>query len=190
MTTVRKCITGLALAGFLFGATSAANAETRGISMSPNSLSPQGTATVTSTLNLPDVATPAMFVTFIVPPDYTQGYGTVRVVVLMQTTAACSAVLSVGAVTRRRPGFASQNVNGLLGGVEPVGDSAVATFSGAGIVLAKSYLVRKPQNASFSGVKPGDSFSIRLDRLVDDAADNCASTIFVAGVEVRYETGP
>ncbi len=128
-----------------------------------------------------------MFVSFVLPPDY-QADTTVKLQIYVQeASGACDAVIDVVSSTRRRHGFVATNTGG---GVQPAGNNPVVSFSGSGIVKAKLYNIKQPSGGVISGILPGDAITIRLDRLVDDPADNCSSTLFVAGAAVQYESAP
>lgn len=161
-------------------------AAQRGINIPPAAITVQGTATSGSTVGLPNTATPAMFITFVLPPDYAADTTVKLQVYMQQASGACSAVVSVGSSTRRRNGLASTNT---AGGVQPGGNSPVVSFAGVGIVKVKTYNVKAPVSG-LTGVLPGDAISIRLDRLVDDVSDNCGSTVFVGAAQVIYEAAP
>ena len=76
------------------------------------------------------------------------------------------------------------------GGVFPAGSNPVVSFTGAGIVKVKTYNVKTPSSGVISGIQPGDAFSIRLDRLADNAAGNRATMLFATNALVQYESAP
>ena len=81
------------------------HAAQRGISIPPEAIVVQGTATITSVVNLPESATPNMFISFVLPPDYAPDTDITVRIYTQQAGGACSAVLNVNSATRRRNGF-------------------------------------------------------------------------------------
>jgi hypothetical protein len=187
MSLSNKAVATIFGLGILFSPVSLVSAETRGFSIAPGSITAQGTATADDNVNLPNTATPTMIVSFILPPDY-QADTTAQVqLYIQQSSGVCGAVLSVISATRRRNGFESSSAGG---GVLPAGNNPVVSFPGANIVKVKTFNVKTPGGGAINGTKPGDSVTIRIDRLVDNAADTCASTVFVTGVLVQYQSTP
>lgn len=184
MRSVYATLCGVVLTTSALVAGTAAAAE-RGISIPPGGIAVQGTATVSSTVTLPNTATPVMIINFVLPPDYVPDSVVKVQLHAQQPVGACSVVLDVVSSTRRRNNLPSSNLGG---GVQAAGNNPVISFAGAAVVRVKSYLVKTPSGISITGTNPGDSITIRLDRLVDKPEDNCEGPLFIAGIQVIYES--
>jgi hypothetical protein len=179
----------LAVACLGFAMATPAAAQNRSFDLGAASLAVFGTATQTSTINLPKSGTSSFFINFVVPLDHAIDTD-IRVRVYMQepTGAACTAATLLAAATRRRIGKAGHNTGSPnVDRITPAGGVQTTAFPpSGGTIVAKDYIVRRPQFAPFKRLRAGDGISIRVDRVSTDPADTCANSVFVSHVDVRY----
>lgn len=166
-----------------------AEAQDRSFSLNAAALVPSGTATQSSTINLPKSGTGSFFISFAVPLDHERNTPiTLRVHLQQPAAGPCTAATLLHSAARRRVGHVSlttttPNVDRIV----PVGFVETTDFPATpGIVVAKNYIVRTPQTGPFGGLRAGDGFAIRIDRVSTDAADTCTGNVFVILVEVLY----
>jgi hypothetical protein len=183
----------LALASFVAaslgsGATASA-AENRSFSLAPGSLYAQGTAVAAQTIVLPKSGISAFNISFTVPLDHEPDTRILVNVYMHQATAGpCTAATRLGSVARRRLNKVrtiteAPNVDG----VDPAGGVEHTTFAATALTVAKkTYIVKTPMAASFTGLRASDGINLRVDRISTDAADTCSAEVLVAHVEIRY----
>ena len=175
---------------FTLGVVSAASAaDNRSFSLAPASLHAEGTAVAGPTIVLPKSGVSSFNISFMVPLDHEPDTRILVNVYMQQATAGpCTAATRLGSAARRRPNkvrslTAAPNVDG----VDPAGGVETTTFAAtASTVAKKTYIIRMPMAASFTGLRASDGISLRVDRLSADAADTCPAEVLVAHVEIRY----
>jgi hypothetical protein len=122
------------------------------------------------------------FISFVLPRDYKSGTVVkLRLTMYTDSLAACAVYLFPRQVLRMRPG--KRQYSGLerfttVGG--PLASSPTSVT-----VITKTFELRGPLAATFTGQKPGDSFLIEVGRDSDEAADTC-NNLFIRNAEARY----
>lgn len=187
MTSIaRLLLVGSALACGIGTATAAE----RSISVPPESITVQGGAIKTSTVNLPKSSLGSIRIVFAVPADHAINTAIKVRIFATSASAPCDAVLRVATATRIRANQLSSNsIHPTVDRVEPSG-SEVISFAATGAVNLKTYIVRTPLAASFNGLRAGDLIAIRFDRVVTEPTDTCAGFVFVQGADIRYTVAP
>jgi hypothetical protein len=165
-----------------------AGAVDRSFSLSPAALTVEGAATKSSSVNLLKSGPGLFWVNFVVPLDHAINTP-ISVRVYMQTPqASCVVATSLGGATRRRAEQPDSttlppNVDRItpLGGIEETQMPATA-----GVTIVKTYIVRTPLAAPFTGLRAGDGLELRIYRFPTAPIDTCIGLLVVRHVEVRY----
>jgi hypothetical protein len=177
------------VAASLGSAATAFAADNRSFSLAPASLHIEGTAVAGPTVILPKSGTSTFNISFVVPLDH-QPDTRILVNVYMQHPAAgpCTAATRLGSVARRRLNkVRSFTVTPNIDRVEPAGGVEATSFAAtASTVARKTYIVRTPMAASFTGLRASDGINLSVDRVSTDAADTCSAQVLVAHVEITY----
>ena len=177
------------VAASLGTAATASAVENRSFSLAPASLHAEGTAVAGPTIVLPKSGLSSFNISFVVPLDHEPDTRILVNVYMHQATAGpCTAATRLGSASRRRLNkvrslTAAPNVDRVdpLGGVETTSFAATAST-----VARKTYIIRTPMAASFTGLRASDGINLRVDRVSTDAADTCSAEVLVAHVEIRY----
>jgi hypothetical protein len=122
------------------------------------------------------------FITFTLPRDYKAGTVLeLRLLMYSNTASACSVFMFPRQAIRQRPGNPVYNNTErftVVGG--PLANSP-AQFT----TMTKSFELRGPLAATFSGQKPGDGITLEFGRDGDQGTDTCGN-LFVTHAEIRY----
>lgn len=135
-----------------------------------------------TSLAMPAAGDTGGFASFVLPRDYKSGTVVkLRLTMFTNSAGACAVHMFPRQAIRMRAGKPTYNSTErftVVGG--PLANSP-AGFT----AMTKTFELRGPLGATFTGQKPGDSFMLEFGRDGDQAADTCAN-LFVSTVEVRY----
>jgi len=164
-----------------------AMAQDRSFGLSPASLAVGGTATQTSTVNLPKSGTGIFYINFVVPSDHAPNTNITVSVYMQAPVTSCTAATKLSSVTRRRVGSTSYNTSAPnVDRVAPFPKVETTAFPAAGTIVAKNYIVRRPQSGPFTKLLAGDGIGLRVDRVSTDPADTCDASVFVSHFGEKY----
>ncbi len=174
----------IALSVLLFAQIPAsALAAQRSISIPVSTIAPSGLAENNGTsLALISVGETGGFINFVLPRDYKAGTVVkIRLLMYVTTMGTCGIYLFPAQATRMRTGktFYNSAERFTIAGGPQVNSPAPLT------ILSKTFELRAPLGATFTGQLPGDAFSLEVARDGDQPADTCGN-VFVKNAEVRY----
>lgn len=156
-------------------------AATRSIVLPPGTIAAGLNATQLGySVTLSGAAESLVIVPFVIPADYAAGTK-LKLRLNFAATAACAMLIKADYVTRIRPG---KPMHESAEGISPSGTVAV-TSPGPAVAFRKTFEVTGPKSAAFAGVKPGDTYLLRIVRAKTQAGDTCGPA-FVQSAEVRY----
>jgi hypothetical protein len=163
-----------ALAAALAFSTTPAAAAVASLTFPLNAAGFQNGATGGSTINLGNAGNPGFILNFVLPRDYQPG-GAIRVVFYLQSAGSpCTARIAETQTRRIRPG-------GFISIGSMTGNPRIA-------ITEQSVAVRQYVVNDVASFLPGDAMTIFFTRETDDPSDTCAGTVFVYGIDIRYDT--
>ena len=178
-----KPLLACAIASAVF--TTGAEAAQRAIVFDLNGMARQGGAGGVPNISLPDTGSPNFLFGFTLPPDYKNGT-TAKIRLYGQSGTSCGVALRVAVVERRRAGFPPHVTTTPVDGINPNGITIMSFPATASAVLTKTFEVKSPASAPFSGLKRGDGLVVEIHRVPGDAGDTCGQILSIDHLEVRY----
>lgn len=165
-------------AGF---AATPALAATRSIVLPPGTIAAGLNATQLGYgVTLSSAANSTFIVPFVIPADYKEGT-VLKLRLNFTSSSACAIVMKADFASRIRSG---KQLHESTEGISPIG-LITAVSPGNVVGFRKTFEIKGPKTASFTGVKPGDTYLIRFSRAKTDPGDTC-STAFIMSADVRY----
>ncbi len=158
-----------------------AAAKKRSIFLPYTSLQPMGIAVnAAGGTFLANSGSPGIAANFRLPADYASNT-VVQFRLLGSSNGDCAVVLDVDDSQRIRQGFVThESDERITPGLTTV------TIPSAHVAVRKTFEIRGPLTATFSGQKPGDTFILQIFRQPGAVEDTCINDFKILGAEVRY----
>ncbi len=167
-----------------------AAAADRSFSINPAGLHRGNGATGGEFIGLPKSGgIPFVVINFVVPQDHAENTPiTVRLLMQHFHTGVCTAATILGAATRRRVGKAqSTTFFPNVDRINPAGGVEATSFpETAGIVVAKTFIVRSPRAAPFKKLTAGDGIVLHFERFSSNPSDTCLASVNIYHIDVTY----